>query len=96
MQALGVLGIVLAQRALADVQRAPGQRLGLGQVTQRFVQGGQVVQGLCVVGMLLAQGVLANRQRLLKDRLCLFVVADRLVEHGEVVEAAGEFRIVLA
>ena len=71
----GHVGMVRAERLLADRQRALVERLGLGVAALVVVQRRQVVQRCGVVGMVRAQRLLADRQRALVERLGLGVAA---------------------
>ena len=86
---MSVVGVLLAQRFLVDLQRLAEQRLGLGVVALGLVQQGQVVQAGGVVGVLLAQRLLLDLQRLPVERLGLGVVALVVVQQCQVVQAGG-------
>ena len=69
------IGVVGAQRLLADGERALVERLGLGVAALGAVERGQVVERGADIGVVGAQRLLADGERALVERLGLGVAA---------------------
>ena len=83
---IGHIGVVCAERLLADRQRALVEPLGVGVLALLLVHVGQVVEGAGHVGVVCAERLLLDRQRALVERLGVGVLALVLVHAGQVVE----------
>ena len=81
------LGMLRAERLLADRQRALVEWPRPGEVALGLEQAGEVVEARRGIGMLGAERLLANRERALVERPRAGKVALVLKQAGEVIEA---------
>ena len=86
MRGVGMLG---AERLLADRQRPLVERPRAGEVALGLKQAGEVVEARGGRGMLGAERLLVDRQRPLVERPRAGEVALGVKQAGEVVEARG-------
>ena len=68
-EGVGHIGVVFAERLLADRQRALVEYLGVGVLALRPAYNGQVVKNLSHIGVVCAERLLADRQRALQECL---------------------------
>jgi hypothetical protein len=79
------IGMVGAERLLADRQRPLEERPRRRKIALRLQQGGEVVEALRGIGMVGAERPLADRQGALEERPRRRKIALRSEQEGEVV-----------
>ena len=68
VQASGIIGVVLAQDFLLDLQCLAEERFGPRIVALGLIQAGQIVQAVGIIGVVLAQDLLPDFQCLAEER----------------------------
>ena len=91
---VGHLGMIGAERPLADRQRAFVQRARRGVLAQVLEHDGQIAEARGHLGMIGAQRLLADRQRALVERTGRRVLAHGPEQVGQAVEAHGHLRML--
>ena len=88
--------MLLAEHALAGLERALIERLGLAVAALGLIQQRQIVDACERVGMLLAEHPLSGLERALQERLGLAVAALGLIERRQIVHASKRVGMLLA
>ena len=96
IQTGGDIGVLRAERLLADGEGAFVQRLGLGIAALRPGRAREVIQTGGDIRVLRAERLLADGEGAFVQRLGLGIAALRLVELREVIQTGGDIRVIRA
>src|SRR6266511_1364113 len=88
--------MIIAQRLLTDVERAPVERLGLRVLPLQVVERCQAVETDGGGRMIFAQRFLTDVESALVERFGLHVLPLRGVEYRQVVEDFGGVRMIFS
>src|SRR5262249_30156302 len=95
-QTLGDIGMFLAQRFLANLQRASDELFAVGATAAQVVQEANIVQRLGVVRMVFTKCSAANRERRVEQRCGLGILAGPFVEPRQTVQRASVLGMFLS